>query len=196
MDEKKFATLELWGLPFTFAAAMVLYFSYQLTGGAVWTVLFGAVNDSVWEHVKVMTLPYLFWAVMELCAVRIPMRRMVVAKTAGLYVMAGSAAAFYYGYSYFAGRTVPTVDLFSAFACIGLGFLVSYRLAVCPRRLAPWFAAAAFALVVFLTMYLSFTVNPPKIRLFLDESTQSYGIPARRGEAPVFYVQDDMGGSV
>lgn len=75
MDQKKLAALEAWGAVFTFVMASMLHFSYQLSGGAVWAILFGSVNESVWEQVKIMAMPYLVWAVLEVGLCSRPSRR-------------------------------------------------------------------------------------------------------------------------
>ena len=44
------------------------------------------------------------------------------------------------------------------------------------------------ALALFIAMYLTFTVNPPHISLFLDSSTGTYGIPPRNLDAGAVYL--------
>ena len=56
------------------------------------------------------------------------------------------------------------------------------------NKIRPWFPAAAFALALFIAMYLTFTVNPPHISLFLDSSTGTYGIPPRNLDAGAVYL--------
>ena len=53
---------EVSGAVFVSIAAVVLHFLYEWSGGEIWTTLFSAVNESVWEHLKIFSLPYVFWA--------------------------------------------------------------------------------------------------------------------------------------
>ena len=89
MTEGKWRRLEWWGIPLILSAMIGLHYGYRLSGGAMWSILFGSVNESAWEHVKALLLPYLAWAAIEWCAVRVPLRRMAVAKAAGAFLMAG-----------------------------------------------------------------------------------------------------------
>ena len=85
-----------------------------------------------------------------------------------------------------------------AFTCLtGLLLHFSYRLSggavskvmvADSNKIRPWFPAAALALALFIAMYLTFTVNPPHISLFLDSSTGTYGIPPRNLDAGAVYL--------
>ena len=59
---------------------------------------------------------------------------------------------------------------------------------VCALSLLLFLVGAAFALALFIAMYLTFTVNPPHISLFLDSSTGTYGIPPRNLDAGAVYL--------
>lgn len=184
-DAAAFSGLERWGLPFTFAAAVLLLYCYPLSGGAVWTILAGAVNGSVWEYLKTLALPYLFWSAIELCAVRMPLRRMVVAKTAGLYFMLGGVAGCALLYRSMVGARVAWADMLLAFVWIAGAQALSWRLALSPRAVERFFPAAAAALACFLGMYLFFTARPPRCALFWDPDAFSYGLPVRQQDLEV-----------
>ena len=96
MTEGKWRRLEWWGIPLILSAMIGLHYGYRLSGGAMWSILFGSVNESAWEHVKALLLPYLAWAAIEWCAVRVPLRRMAVAKAAGAFLMAGVFISLYF----------------------------------------------------------------------------------------------------
>ena len=176
MEKKQLCRLEMWGVLFTFCAAVVLHFSYQFSDGAVWTILFGAVNESVWEHIKILALPYLFWAFIERCLVQVPLRRLIVAKTAGLYFIAAATALGYFAYTGIAGHSILFVDIFCSFLWIALAHWISCRLTQSTRQMEGYFTIASFALLLFIAMCLVFTVNPPHIKLFEDPVTGLYGL--------------------
>lgn len=192
MDQKKLAVLEAWGAIFTFAAASLLHFSYQLSGGAVWAILFGSVNESVWEHVKIMAMPYIAWAVAEVAILQPPVKKLVVAKAAGLYAMSLLLIGFFYLYSGILGHSVLAVDIISAMLWAALAHVISYRLMNLSFRAADWFAAAAFALTLFAAMYLTFSINPPKWNLFEDPLTGLYGLPRRSYDSGAVFLDRQL----
>lgn len=87
--------MESWGVIFTFAAGTLLHFCYELSNHSVWSILIAAVNESVWEHIKIFILPYLFWAIIEICYLKVPMKKTLVAKVIGIYAFAAITILLY-----------------------------------------------------------------------------------------------------
>jgi hypothetical protein len=179
MTEGKWRRLEWWGIPLILSAMIGLHYGYRLSGGAMWSILFGSVNESAWEHVKALLLPYLAWAAIEWCAVRVPLRRMAVAKAAGAFLMAGVFISLY-----FLEFLIPGIDqrawhLLCASAAVILAQILSERMMDTGLKIEGWAVVAVFSLVLLAAMYLAFTVNPPKIILFQDPDTAAYGLLPR-----------------
>lgn len=179
--------LEWCGIPAVLAAMLALHYGYRLSNGAMWSILFAAVNESAWEHIKTLILPYLGWAAVELCAVRVPLRRMVVAKAAGVFAGAGAMAGLFFVGLLIPGINPPVWHLFCSAAGAALAQVLSMLLISRDVKTEGWFAVAAFALVLLFAMYLTFTVNPPKIPLFQDLDTGAYGLLPRPVDTGVLF---------
>lgn len=67
MDElpKKILRLELAGAVFTILLGSMLHFTFELSGGNPVVGVFSAVNESVWEHLKLAYWPALAYMVIE-----------------------------------------------------------------------------------------------------------------------------------
>ena len=65
----------------------------ELSGHTLIGVMFGSVNDSIWEIEKTLLFPYLLWAGIELLCVKVPFRRFVTAKTIALWSFAVISSA-------------------------------------------------------------------------------------------------------
>lgn len=142
MDRNCLKKMEIIGVFFTFIGGTLLHFAYEWSGGAVWSILFGAVNESVWEHVKIFAMPYLLWGVLELCCARPYFKMFVIAKVAGVYFLSAIIIAFFYLYSGIAGTSVLWVDIVSVFVWIALAHLLSYKITLSDRDLRAWFVPA------------------------------------------------------
>ena len=59
---------ELGGFLFTALAGTLLHFVYDWSGGSVWTAAFSAVNESTWEHMKLLFFPIFLYSVAQACA--------------------------------------------------------------------------------------------------------------------------------
>lgn len=184
---KKFKILEIMGVFICYTFAVLLHFLYDWIEGNVWGIVFGAVNESVWEHIKIFTMPYLFWGGVELAIVRVPLKRMVVGKVLGVYVLMLSIIAYFYTYTFFTGKAIFIVDIIMSFLCLAFSFFVSYKIITSKLNIELWYATSLFALILFGIMYLSFTIYPPHIDIFKDPITGNYGLAFDYGYETVKY---------
>ena len=177
-DEKRIELLklEIYGYFFVSALAIVLHFLYDWSGKAFYVSFFSAVNESIWEHVKIFSLPFLFWAFVELCCVRIPFRKFVASKVISLYFIVISIPVFYYAYSGIFGMSVTSVDIASGFVFTLIAFIFSYRMITKLPCIERYYKISIILLTVFCFMIVYFTYLPPKIELFRDPITGEYGI--------------------
>src|SRR5574344_2080256 len=110
MNKKLFLNLEKAGVLFVLAGGVLLHFLYQWTKGNVCGILFGAVNESVWEHIKIFAMPYVAWSIIELAWVNPHFKMFVTGKVAGLYGMSAFIIAVYYIYSGILGTNLLAAD--------------------------------------------------------------------------------------
>lgn len=169
--------MEISGAVFVSVCAVLLHYLYDISGGALWAAVFAAVNESVWEHMKIFTLPYVVWAFVELCTVRIPFRRFLAAKVLSLYFLLLSIPIFYYTYTFIVGRSIPVIDIACGFVFTVLAFFFSYRMIAYAPCIERYFRLSVFLLVLYYIMAGYFTFLPPKTELFRDPVTGGYGLP-------------------
>ena len=167
--------LEVSGAVFVSIAAVVLHFLYGWSGKEVWASLFSAVNESVWEHLKIFSLPYVIWAFVELCCVRVPFRKFVSAKVLSLYFMLIIIPAFFYTYSGIFGRNIAFVDIMSGFAFTVMTFILSYKMIVNAPCIEKYFKLSLFLLALYYVMIAFFTYTPPRLEIFKDPISGNYG---------------------
>ena len=64
-NKKSYAEkLMLYGVPVQFAIGALLHFLYDLTGENVFVSTFSPINESIWEHMKLVWLPIILWYVL------------------------------------------------------------------------------------------------------------------------------------
>lgn len=180
MDHKTLARSEAIGAVTIYTAAVFLHFVYALSGNSALGMVFGAVNESVWEHVKIFSEAYAGWALLQLCWLKVPFRRYVVAKCAGLYLLMGLMIGFFYAYTAFTGTAVPRVDIISSAVTVTAVQLLTYRMITRSTRLGQYYYPALMLLLLYYLMLFSFTVFPPKLGLFRDPVGGGYGISGLR----------------
>lgn len=173
--KRRAAISEAAGAVVIYAAAVYLHFAFTLSGGGALALIFGAVNESVWEHVKIFSIAYVGYAILQLCWLRLPFKRYLVAKVIGLYVLMGTMIGFFYAYTAVIGRNIPRVDVISSLVLVILVQALSFFLETGENRLGEYFAPAVMLLMLYYLMFFSFTIFPPRLPLFRDPSG-GYGL--------------------
>ena len=63
--KKTISGWQLAGFLFTSVLGTFLHFLFDLTGGSTAAALFSAVNESIWEHMKLIYYPMLLFSLIE-----------------------------------------------------------------------------------------------------------------------------------
>lgn len=178
MNSKTFIRLETIGGAVVFAIASFLHFFYKLSGKTVLGALLGSVNESVWEHLKILSIAYLIWTAVELLWARPPLKAFVWAKAVGVYSMCIFIAGFYYLYTSLFGKHILAVGLTSSLAFSILAHLISCKLTTSQGNHGQFFYTGIMLLFLMFVMILCFTYYPPETNLFKDPVTGTYGVPS------------------
>ena len=160
----------------SFGLAAGLHFLWSIAGGFLPVALFAAVNESVWEHVKILSWGFAAWSLIEYRILLPDTRRYLVARVAGVVTVILLTICFFYIYSGILGFSVVWVDIVSAALWLLVGELVTMRLLNSPSDIGRLFPVAAALAALLAVMLLCFTASPPKLGLFRDPVTGLYGL--------------------
>ena len=176
MDKKSIAVSEAAGAVVIYCAAVFLHFVYPLSNGSALSILFGAVNESIWEHMKIFSAAYIGWSLLQLIWLKVHFRQYVAAKCIGLYVLMGLVIGSYYAYVAFTDRNIVWIDILSSLLAVIVVQMMTYRLETGENKLKDYFAPALMLLMLYYLMFFSFTIFPPKTELFRDPVSGGFGI--------------------
>ena len=177
MSKKTLLKSELIGMGISIALSFLLHFIFDITAGSMVAAVFGSVNESVWEHLKILVFAYLIWIPVGLFISKASFKRYLVAKTFGALFIMISTTAFFYIYSGILGKAVLWVDITIAVVVMILAYLLSAKLIASNADLESLFIISIFVLVLLIAAFLCFTPNPPRIGIFRDPNG-FYGIPS------------------
>ena len=166
---------EIVGLLWTLAAGNLLHFVYDWTGQSVAAGLFSAVNESTWEHMKLLAVPWILFSLAEYIAVR--SGGVAAPRAAGLLVGLAAIPLLFYGYQGVVGRDSMIVDILIFQVAVLLSFWVSWTLQR-RRQLsgAGWTVLGLLVLLGVWALFLLFTFRAPELPLFIDPLTGLRGI--------------------
>ena len=175
---KKLFFWELAGFLFTSAAGTALHFVYGWSGGWSVAAAFSAVNESTWEHMKLLFFPMFVFSVVQLGVQGRTYPNFLAVR--GISTLAGTALipALFYTYAGALGFHVMWADI-AVFYLSALGaFALDFRLLRRGRFSSLWqqiLGLLALWALAFLFVYCTF--HPPELGLWQDPVTLGYGIP-------------------
>jgi len=146
----------------------LLHFTFELSGDWLPLAAISAVNESVWEHLKIGFWPALVYAIIEYPYLNKQTSNFIFAKTMGILAIPLSIAMLFYTYSGVFGEEVFLADILIFFAAVAIGQYISYRLLIkgaTPRALD----IVGLTLVITLAfMFAFYTYYPPQLPIFQD----------------------------
>ncbi len=173
---KNVLVMEIAGAVFIIFLGSALHFTYALSGNQPLVGFFSAVNEAVWEHLKLAFWPSLVWMLIEFNPLRKITNNFLSAKAIGTYVMVVIIPIVFYLYTLFTGRSVFQIDITTFVVAVVIGQVVSYKL-MQKKKLSKFANIISVMALIFLAvLFVVFTFYPPHLPLFLDSNTRQYGI--------------------
>ena len=171
------ARWQLGGFLFVCAAGTALHFLYQWSGESVAAAPFAAVNESVWEDMKLLFWPMLLWAGAERAVLGGYSRGFWPAKALGTLLGLALIPALYYTYTGALEVSVMWVDIAIFFVAAAAAFLAETRMLARDWRCRGGARASALVLLLLLSAaFVLCTFVPPRFPLFRDPVTGFYGL--------------------
>lgn len=174
MHIKKLRYYQIFSVIFTSILGSLLHFTYQWTGENKIVAIFSSVNESTWEHLKLLFFPMLLSTIIGYFIFKKEYPNFVCSKTIGIITAISFTVIFFYTYTGILGRNISIIDISSFFVATIIGEFVSYLLMVnnfkCDNKIA------IILLIVLFIFFVMFTYFTPKIGLFKDPITGEYGI--------------------
>jgi hypothetical protein len=167
---------ELAGIVFIIVFGSILHFAFEWSGGQAIVGVFSAVNESVWEHLKLGFWPAIAFALMELKYLKKSTSNFLFAKTVGIYLIPIIITVIFYSYTAILGESILVIDILSFIIAVIVGQLVSYKLLTgktVPYNLDRF---SLIALILLGLAFVVFTFYPPSLGMFQDPITGEYGI--------------------
>ncbi len=171
---------EIGGFLFIGLIGAALHFTFEMSNySSMEVAYFSAVNESTWEHLKMVFFPGLVFALIQYTYVRDAVNNYIPAKVAGLLIMPLVITIGWYIYAPILGRSYYPVDLFLFYLAVFLGQWASYKLLTRAPLEKKYVQAAIFIFFILFVAFSTLTFFPPRIFLFehLDlKDTGLYGI--------------------
>lgn len=166
MMNKKRLYYTIAGILFTSILGTLWHFFYKWSGNSFFVGLITPVNESTWEHMKLLFFPMLIYSIFEGIQLRNAYPSVWYANGVGILAGTCSIPVLFYTYSGILGRNILWLDISTFILSVIIGFVCSYVLMTkyngkkCSLLLYG-------VLLLFLIDFVVFTINPPKLGIFL-----------------------------
>ncbi len=166
---------QLGGLTFTAVLGTLLHFLYDWTGCLAFTPI-SAVNESTWEHMKILFFPMLFFAILQYFIYGKQMRSFWWIQLISISLGVLLVPVLFYTLNGVFGKTPDWLNILLFFLCAGIAYFVAYKLFQAPpcTRLTPIIPIVALSILA--VLFIVFTYIPLEIPLFQDPVSRAYGI--------------------
>ena len=175
LEKKSILWYELMGMVFIILLGSMLHFTFEWSGNQPLVGVFSAVNESVWEHLKIAFWPALLYLIIEYRYLYKKSNNFFAAKTIGIYSIMIIIPIIFYSYTAFLEESL-IIDIGSFIFAIIVGQLVSYRLLTYKKFARIFEQISLIALVILALAFVVFTFYPPHVSFFQDPNTGEYGI--------------------
>lgn len=159
---------------FIMILGILLHFTFEWSNNNVLVGIFSPVNESIWEHLKLLFFPMLITTIMVYFYEGKKISNYLCAKVLGIILAIFFTIIFFYTYTGIIGTNFAIIDIGSFFIAVVLGQYVAYQ-----KMQSTSSCNNIIAIIILLLLYLCFfifTFFPPYISLFKDPITGKFGI--------------------
>ncbi len=171
---KNKALWNLVGFSVTSLFGTILHFLYEWTGKSTIAALISGVNESTWEHMKLLFFPLFFFALIQSRFFK-EYKNFWCIKLLGTAAGLLSIPVLFYTLSGIFGALPDYINISIFFTSAGFTFLLENRLF--QKEPSECKAYLAFGILFLIgCLFILFTFQTPQIPLFQDPLTGTFGI--------------------
>ena len=165
----------LWGFAFTSLFGTVLHFLYDILGESVFIAPFSGVNESTWEHMKLMFWPMFIYAIAQSFFFR-DREDFWCVKLRGTLIGVALIPTIFYLYNGIIGKSPDWINITIFFVSAAVSYVYE-ALRLKNEAVNCSSPKLSFALLCLMgALFILFTFATPEIALFKDPIDGSYGI--------------------
>lgn len=153
------------GIIFTLIVGTLFHFIYEWSGNNYIVGFISPVNESTWEHMKLIFFPMLFYSFYMNYKLKSQYSCVTSALLFSIIIGTFLIPVIFYTYSGILGRNILFLDILTFIISVLIAFYAVYRLTL-SCRLKNFETLPAVLLLLLSACFLVFTYNPPDIGIF------------------------------
>ena len=173
--KRRIGLWQLMGFAVTALGGTILHFLFEWLNKAKWIAPFSGVNESTWEHMKLLFWPMFLYAVLQSFFFK-DRKDFWCIKRKGILLGLSLIPILFYTYNGAIGKSPDWLNIAIFFLSAAIAYVYETQLFNSPPKpcIKPTFAFYTLSLVALL--FILFTFKTPEIGLFRDPLTGTYGV--------------------
>lgn len=169
-------TFQIVGAVFTIIFGTLLHFTYHAFDSNVWVGVFSAVNESTWEHLKLLVTPMLIFSIVEYIVYGKDIRNFIPVKFISMLIGMIVIIVLFYTYTGILEKNYLMIDITTFFVGVICAYIFSAMTLDKKVFSSPTANTLSIAGVIILACcFVLFTFLPPQNSLFRDSLTGIHG---------------------
>ena len=173
--KKSIGLWQLAGFAVTAFLGTLLHFLYDWSGGSIVTAPFSGVNESTWEHMKLLFWPMLLFAVVQSFFFK-EYKNFWCVKLRGTLLGLALIPVLFYTYNGVIGKSPDWINIAIFFVSAAAVYIYEAMLLYSGKPSCKSPKSAITVLCVIALLFVLFTFRTPELGIFKDPLTQTYGI--------------------
>lgn len=170
----------LLAIPSLFIIGIPIHFLYELTGKISIIGAIVPVNESIFEHFKLATLPLILWWIISYYVIKkkvdVDYRKWIFCAAISALMIPIVITLFYYTYTGAFGIHSFILDVFSLLLALGIAQHLALHLYKNIKITNEKFYLGILIIICIIVFTVVFTFYPPHLPIFKDSVTGLYGI--------------------
>ena len=166
---------QLWGFAFVALGGTLLHFLYEWLGEAVWIAPISGINESTWEHMKLLFVPSFLFAILQSFFFR-SREDFWCVKMRGILLGIILIPILFYTYNGAIAKSPDWLNIAIFFLSAAIAFIYETRLFKSKKFVCGSQRAALLTLVALFLIFVLFTFMTPELNIFKDPLSGTYGI--------------------
>ena len=172
----KLIKYEIFSTLFVLIIGTLLHFTFELFNQNLLIGIFSAVNESTWEHLKLVFFPSFFTTIIGFFILG-KSQKYIRNKLKGVICALIFIVIFFYTYSGIIGKSFIIIDIITFIISIIISEYITFKEFFKFKEInKKEFLIYLLAWCILSIFFIIFTFYPPHIQLFKDPITNKYGI--------------------
>lgn len=172
----KVKKLAIIGFFFISILGTILHFTYEFSDFNIIVGCFSAVNESVWEHLKIAVIPMVVWTYIEFIVLKYRQDNLWTSLINKIIALVLIVTIIFYLYTAILGKSVLVIDILLFYLSILVSQIIGYKKIKEKSVSVNKEEVNKYLTIIIFILFILFTFLPPKLDLFKDEITNTYGV--------------------